>query len=175
MNTQRSEKKIIELKGKVRYLRKCMTHSHTFQTSADKLFPLLCPTTEYDWLDGWNCELIYSKSLYQEYNLIFKTDFFKFEEVWVISRFEPNRAIEFTRFSQNLSVKADISVSDNLDGASTGHWTINATALTEAGNIILRNLTSETEQMELLIDALDHYIKHDRIKPLPEDLFNKRY
>jgi hypothetical protein len=175
MNTQKSEKKVIELKEKIPYLRKCMTHIQTFQTSADKLFPLLCPTTEYDWIDGWNCELIYSKSLYQEYNLIFKTDFFKLEEVWVISRFEPNRAIEFTRFSQDLSIKADISVSDNLDGTSTGHWSINATALTKAGNTMLGNQTNETKQMELLIDALDHYIKHDRIKPLSKDLFNKRY
>lgn len=124
---------------------------------------------------GWHCELIYSKSYYQEYNLIFKTDFFKLEEVWVITKFEPNRAIEFSRFSTDLAIKVDISVSDNLDGTSTGNWIIYATALTDNGNAMLANVSADTEPIKKLIDALDHYIKHDTIKPLPDDSFNKRY
>ncbi len=176
MNTEQSDEKVQELREKGQhYTRRVMTHRQTFQTTPDKLFPLFCPTTEYDWIDGWNGELIYSKSHYQEYNLIFKTDFFKFEEVWVITRFEPNRAIEFTRVSTDLAVKLDISVSDNLDGTSTANWIIYATALTDNGNVMLENMSADTEPIGILIDALDHYIKNDTIKPLPDENFNKRY
>lgn len=175
MNTQLSDEKIRELK-KVgsKYLRRVITLRKVFQTTPDILFPLLCPTREYDWIDGWHGELIYSKSLCQEYNLIFRTDFFRLDEVWVVSRFEPNRAIEFTRFSSELSIKVDIAICDNLDGTSTGDWTIYATSLTAFGNEILANMTPETEPVALLIDALDHYIKHDTIMPLPDDRFNKQ-
>ena len=175
MNTQKSDEKIRELKEKgSNYLRRVITHRQVFQTTPDKLFPLLCPTREYDWIDGWHCELIYSQSLRQEYNLIIKTDFFQIDEVWVVSHFEPNRAIEFTRVSTDLSVKVDITICDNLDGTSTGDWTIYATALTAQGNEMLTHMSSDTEPLGLLIDALDHYITHDTIKPLPADRFNKR-
>jgi hypothetical protein len=175
MNTHKSDEMIRNLREKgPQYRRRMITHRQVFQTTPDKLFPLLCPTREYDWIDGWHCELIYSQSLRQEYNLIIRTDFFQLDEVWVISHFEPNRSIEFTRFSQDLSVKVDIAIRDNLDGTSTGDWTIYATALTARGNEVLAQLTPEADPLGLLIDALDHYITHDTVKPLPAERFNKR-
>lgn len=54
MNTVLSDKKVKELQAQgVKYLRKVITHRQTFQTTPDNLFPLLCPTTEFDWMDGW--------------------------------------------------------------------------------------------------------------------------
>jgi hypothetical protein len=71
-------------------------------------------------------------------------------------------------------VKVDIAIRDNLDGTCTGDWTIYATALTARGNEMLTQMSPETEPLGLLIDALDHYITHDSIKPLPAEHFNKR-
>lgn len=175
MNTALSGKKLEELSAKgPQYERKVITHRQTFDTTADKLFSLLCPTTEYDWMDGWHCELVYSQSLYHEYNAIFKTNYFNMEEVWVVSHFQPNRIIEFVRVSEHVSVKVDARICDNLDGTCTGDWIINATALTEQGNEALRQMKPEDEPIGVLIDALDHYVKHDAIKPLPEGIFNKQ-
>ncbi|WP_315983314.1 hypothetical protein [Aliamphritea spongicola] len=115
------------------YLRRVITHRQTFQTTPEKLFPLLCPTTEFDWMDGWHCELIYSKSLYHEYNAIFKTSYFNLDETWVVSHFEPCRVIEFVRVSEHVSIKVDARICDNLDGTCTGSWIVNATALTAQG------------------------------------------
>jgi hypothetical protein len=39
----------------------------------DLVFPLLCPVREYEWLDGWECEMIYSTSGIAEDSCIFKT------------------------------------------------------------------------------------------------------
>ncbi len=175
MNTELSDMKIQEWQANgPRYERRVITHKHVFATTSGKLFPLLCPTTEFDWIEGWHCELVYSHSGYHEYNAIFKTNFFNIEETWVVSRFEPNRAIEFVRISEHISVKFDISVCDNLDGTCTGSWVINLTALTSQGNDILRQMKPEEEPIGILIDALDHYIKNGTIKPLPAGIFDKR-
>jgi hypothetical protein len=36
-----------------------------------EVFPLLCPILEYDWLNGWNCTMIFSESGVAEDNCIF--------------------------------------------------------------------------------------------------------
>ena len=175
MNTGRSDKKIKEWEAQgPRYLRRVINHTQDFDATPAEVFPLLCPTTEFDWMDGWHCEMVYSNSLVHEYNAIFKTDYFIPGEVWVVSHFEPDRIIEFVRVSENLSVKVDVRICNNLDGTCTGNWIVNITALTKQGNAALENLKPENEPIGILIDALAHYIKEDTIKPLPEGIFNKK-
>ena len=175
MNTGLSDQRVEQWKADgPQYRRMVINHTQTFQASPDVVFPLLCPTTEFDWMDGWHCEMIYSTSLYHEYNAIFKTSYFGFDEVWVVSHFEPNRIIEFTRVSENLSIKVDARLCDNLDGTTTGNWIINATALTPGGNEALKNMKPENEPIGVLLGALDYYINNDAIQSLPEGLFNKQ-
>ncbi len=119
--------------------------------------------------------MIYSKPLNQKYNAIFKTSYFKFDEVWVVSHFEPNRIIELTRIPENPSIKVDAHLCDNLDGTTTGNWIINTTALTDAGKEALNNMEPEDEPIGVLLDALDCYIKNGNIQVLPNGIFNKQY
>lgn len=176
MNTMLSDRQVQRMKAQgPKYERRVINHQQTFSATPDKVFPLLCPTTEFDWMDGWHCELIYSNSLYQEYNAIFKTSYFNMDETWVVAHFEPHRVIEFVRVSEHLSIKVDARICDNLDGTCTGNWIVNATALTPQGNEALQQMKPEDEPIGILIDALDHYIKHDTIKPLPDGIFNKEY
>lgn len=175
MNTKLSNKNIEELKAQgQKYLRRVINHTQHFDATPDDVFPLLCPTAEFDWMEGWHCEMVYSKSLLQEYNAIFKTDYFIPGEVWVVSQFQPNRIIEFVRVSKNLSVKVDARICDNLDGTCTGNWIVNITALTEPGNVVLKNLKPEDEPIGILVDALAHYVENGAVKPLPDGIFNKR-
>jgi len=39
----------------------------------EEVFPLLCPKKEEEWIPGWICETIYSKSGYNEQGAVFKT------------------------------------------------------------------------------------------------------
>lgn len=175
MNTAFSDKKVKEWKAQgPKYLRGNITFSQKFEATPNVVFPMLCPTTEYDWMEGWHCEMIYSKSLYHEYNAIFKTDYFGFPETWVVSSFEPNKAIEFVRVAEHLSIKIEARIADHQDGTCTGSWTIYATALTTEGNEILKQMNPEEDPISILIDALAHYLKTDEMKPLPEGIFNKK-
>lgn len=174
MNTVKSDKVVAEMqKTGPQYLRKVIRHTQTFNTTPDKLFPLLCPTTEFDWMDGWRCEMVYSNSNYHEYNAIFKTSYFNMDETWVVSSFQPHRVIEFVRVSEHVSVKVDARLCDNLDGTTTGTWIVNATALTQTGNQALSSMRPEDEPIGVLLGALDYYVNNDRIQPLPDGLFNK--
>jgi len=176
MNTFESDKVVKEWNAQgPQYVRKVIKHTQKFSASPEKVYSLLCPTTEYDWMDGWHCETIYSKSLYQEYNNIFKTDYFNFPEVWVISHFQPNRIMEFVRVSEHLSIKVDARLCDNLDGTTTGDWIVNATALTEQGNMALNSMNPEDEPIGILLGAAEYYLKHDKMQKLPDGIFNKKY
>lgn len=74
MNTEKSDKFVKEWTKRTNPLSRAnITCQKTFRTSPEKLFPLLCPTTEYDWIPNWNGELLHSKSGLAEYNAIFKT------------------------------------------------------------------------------------------------------
>ncbi len=67
MNTDKSDKLAQEWAEKTNLLKKAsITLQRTFNTSPGTLFPLLDPTTESDWIPGWNCDLLHSNSGYAE-------------------------------------------------------------------------------------------------------------
>ncbi len=164
MNTQRSDQLVEKWFNKDNRLRRNgISFEKTFQTSPEKLFPLLCPTTEYDWLPGWASELLHSKSGYTEQNAVFRTNFFGPEEIWVCTHFEPNKSIEYTRFSQDITATMAISLTDNYDGTVTGRWVITASALNENGNAIVNSFQASGRHMEEILSSLDYYVTHGQM------------
>lgn len=159
MNTEKSDVFVEKWTDTVNPLKRAsFTSQRRFQTSPEKLFPLLCPTTEYDWLPQWTCELLHSDSGYAEYNAVFKTRFFGPEEIWVCTRFEPNKAIDYTRIAEDVCMKMEITLLDHRDGAVTGQWLITAAALNEKGNPAVTQLESMRPHMETVLGSLDHYV-----------------
>ncbi|MDH3936694.1 MAG: hypothetical protein OEV68_05125, partial [candidate division Zixibacteria bacterium] len=157
MNTQRSDQVQKEWSRTINPLKRATAVcQRTFMTSAESLFALLCPTTEYDWLPGWSCELLHSDSGYAEYNVVIRTSFFGAEEIWVCTRYEPNKAIEYARTSENQCGKMEISLVDHGDGTVTGRWVLTASALNEDGNEAVDELASAGKQIDEILGVLDH-------------------
>ena len=52
-------------------VQKTLTFKQLNNAEPEKVFPLLCPVREKDWLDGWNYKMIYSKSGLIEKNCVF--------------------------------------------------------------------------------------------------------
>ncbi len=155
MNTERSDKFAKEWAGKAKPLKRAtVSMERTFSTSPERLFRLLCPTTELDWIPGWHCDLLHSQSGYAEYNAVFRTDFFGPEEIWICTRYEPNKAIEYSRTAEDVCMKLDIGLTDNCDGTVTGRWVTTASALNEEGNKFVSGL----EAQEAALDVLEHYV-----------------
>jgi len=69
-----------------------VTREYT-QTNAgppEKVFPLLCPVREADWVPGWEYRLIYSQSGLAEYGCVFITpNEDGTETTWVVTEYDP--------------------------------------------------------------------------------------
>jgi len=144
---------------------KRVVQSHHLQISASpaKVFPLLCPVREYDWIDNWSCDLIYSHSGVAENNCIFLTDRpGEGKRTWVVSRYEPNRAIEFVIFQHDLAIiKLDIHLSEDAEGITSLNVSHTITGLSENGNAAIENLPTDftSTRWTRLGKALNHYLQ----------------
>lgn len=71
----------------------------------ERVFPLLCPSAEEDWLDGWSFEMVHSASGYAEAGCVFLTRQHGAEAtLWFTSDYEPHEHIRFVRFTPGAAV-----------------------------------------------------------------------
>jgi len=154
--------------------RKTLSHSQRLEGSKEQIFPLLCPTREYDWIKEWSCELIYSESGFAEPNCVFRTEGAVSringapEEFWIVSRHEPPTRIEFVKFAAGLFViKYEIDLAASGDACVTAVWTQHFTALSEAGNQRIEELSQENYNtvIQALETKMNYYLRHDECMP----------
>jgi hypothetical protein len=125
------------------------------------VFPLLCPAREYDWIEAWKCQMIYSDSGIAEQDCIFSTDFpNEGKDVWVVSVYRPNDEIQFVRFNGLRAIRYSITLADNGDGTTTAEWKQIITGLNEEGDRLVEGVTDETYRQKIkgLERELNHYL-----------------
>jgi hypothetical protein len=118
---------------------------------------LLCPVREYEWLDNWACEMVYSESGVAEDNCIFRTNFGGVPMIWSVSRYEPPRRIEFVSVAPGREV---VRLKIGLEPAAGGtrlHWERVFTGLSESGNEGINGWTMERERQ--LSEKLEYFLK----------------
>ncbi len=135
---------------------KRFTHcgSESVAASPDRVFPLLCPVREYEWIDGWDCRLVYSKSGLVEEGCIFTTHFpDDAPTLWVTMLHDPvTRRVEFVRFTPEVKVlKMQLQVDEAANGTSNLTIKYTLTTLNEEGN----NLVDQ-----LVASGGNHFEKH---------------
>jgi hypothetical protein len=126
------------------------------------VFPLLCPTREYDWIDTWRCRMVYSESGHAEPDCIFKTDFPADgpEDTWVVSRYEPPLLIEFVRVNALRAIRYMISLRETEGGQTEAVWRQVITGLNEEGNSFVQGLDKAAFQKRMaeIELMLNHYL-----------------
>jgi len=131
-------------------------------STPENIFPLLCPTREYEWIETWKCDLIYSDSGLAELCCIFKTNFPREkEEIWITNLFEPNKLIQFLRVSEKLVIRYTINLSANEKGDTTAIWVQVITALNEEGNQYIEACSNVEfgKNIKGLEKMLNHYLE----------------
>lgn len=140
-----------------------MTVSETMNLpfAAETIWPQLCPTREYDWIETWACELVHSESGYNEYGCVFRTDLpTEGDETWVTSRFEPHERIEFVRSNTDRVIHFVIELDPDGEGGTNVKWTHHVTALNAAGiDYIKEKPAAFKVQMSMLNTMLSHYLR----------------
>ena len=140
------------------------SYVHKIEASPEKVFPLLCPVREYDWIDGWACEMIYSESGVAENNCIFATSFPEVgEATWMVSKYDKEGfVIEFVIiFPGAVAEKLDVSLQEDEDGGAIIRWTRTYTGLSQGGNQLIEHLGDEfiDSRMAWLNESLNHYCR----------------
>ena len=140
-----------------------ITNSGTMEIAAppEKVFPLLCPEREKEWLDGWDYEMIHSQSGLAEPGCAFTTDLPpEGRAYWLMTRHEPPYIGEYVRFIPDLLF---VALSFRLaagKGGTVMDVTYAYTGLTPAGNDhVARMADSESARvMRRLESALNHFV-----------------
>ena len=124
----------------------------------EAVFPLLCPVREYEWLEGWACEMIYSESGVAEANCIFETKFKGESATWTVSRYEPPKRIEFVVVTPQIQVcRLNISLEPCEKGTRL-RWVRIFTGLSERGNEAIDSWKTLTDQA--LSEKIEYFVKN---------------
>lgn len=136
--------------------------SHTLHAAGtpDAVFPLLCPVREYEWIEGWDCGLVFSGSGKAELDGVFRTAFPQDgpEDTWVVSRYEPPRAIEFIRVNALRVIHYTIHLAGTEDGRSAWTWSQTLTGLSDEGDALVA--AADAAAFAAKIVTLEHKLNH---------------
>ena len=122
------------------------TYRQTINATPERVFPLLCPVREAEWLDGWQYAMIYAESGLIEEGAVFSTPHEgEADTVWIVTRHDPGkREIEFARFTPgSRTCVLRIAVSAKAEHSSFVDIFYTYTGTTPAGNAFLESLTEE--------------------------------
>ncbi|HTP89402.1 MAG TPA: SRPBCC family protein [Bryobacteraceae bacterium] len=124
----------------------------------ETVFPLLCPVREYEWLDGWTCEMIYSESGIAEHNCVFRTSRPPAgPAVWCVNRYEPPARIEFVVTSADEVARLCISLERAANNGTRIRWERMFTGLNEEGNA--RTAAWNVEIDRALCEKIEHFTR----------------
>lgn len=110
-------------------------YTQTLEGAPEKVFALLCPVRETEWVPGWNPLIVYTNSGYAETECIFVTGDSKAESLWVMTDYDKARlCLEIIKVTPWTTVaKINIRLRGNDKGETDAEIVYSYTALDEAG------------------------------------------
>jgi hypothetical protein len=149
---------------------KRVNHRFTQTNSAppEKVFPLLCPVREADWVPGWQYRLIYSQSGVAEAGCVFTTpNDDGSETIWIVTEYDPAAfMIAFAWVNPGL-VTAQISIRLEAKAVheTTAHLHYTYTSLSEQGNSEVERYDAAwfEHKMRSWEAAINHYLRTGKL------------
>jgi len=117
-------------------VRKVLRYTMHLESDPETIFPLLCPVREYEWIESWACEMVFSVTGFAELDGIFRTldPVSGLEDTWVISRHESPNLVEFVRWNPHRVIHYSISLKALGPGRTETEWKQVITGLGDEGN-----------------------------------------
>ena len=143
--------------------RRVRSYTMNINGTSDQVFPLLCPVREFDWIQPWQCEMVYTDSGIAELDCVFKTSFPDDgpEDTWVVSRYEPPKCIEFVRINALRSIRYCIELVQQENGNTLAEWKQIITGLNSDGDNFVGGLRDEAYhgKMRALQNMINYYLE----------------
>ena len=146
-------------------------HVQTSVATPERVFPLLCPVREADWVPGWRYGMVYSQSGVAELGCVFTTpndegsragsDDACSEDTWVVTEYQPPRRIGFVWLRPELVAARLCFELEPVGGKTRLHARYEYTGLSAEGNSAVEGYTAawfETK-MGRFEAALNHYLE----------------
>jgi hypothetical protein len=138
------------------------TFTQKLAAPPDRVFPLLCPVREADWLEGWDPIAVFSNSGVAEADCVFMTAATPHPAIWFVILHEPERG-----FVEMLKVVPEMTacrLSIQLAAASAGceaTITYSHTSLGPRGDDFVAGFTEDfyREFMREWETRMNHYLK----------------
>ncbi len=141
----------------------------TLLSAPERVFPLLCPEREREWLPGWDARWIHSSSGFAERGAVFATRGGESDDaaevIWVVAAHEPPTHVQFVRWHPGEMV---VDLQLDLQPAGTGPpagstWLdirYTYTALSPAGGARIASMTEAQwrEQMNFWETNLNRWL-----------------
>ena len=128
----------------------------------EKVFPLLCPVRETEWVKGWDPELVLTNSGVAEPDGVFVTPNAAGPIIWVITRYDPALyVLEFVKVTPGQTVgKIEIELSEDGRGGTLAEVAYGYTSLGPDGDDFLGTFTAEWYEgfMKEWERELNHYL-----------------
>lgn len=131
-----------------------------------RVFPLLCPVREADWLDGWDPLVVFSHSGVAEPDCIFVTEARPTNAIWYITRHEPSSGlVEMIKITPTVTAcKLTIQLCA-IEGGSEATITYTHTSLGREGDTFIASFT-EAHYQQFMRDweaRINHYLSHGNV------------
>ena len=85
-------------------VRATRTYTQLLVAPPERVFPLLCPVREADWIAGWDPPLVISGSGVAERDCVFTTRSEPHDAIWYVTRHEPgNGFVEMVKITPGLT------------------------------------------------------------------------
>lgn len=138
------------------------TWTQHIKASPDKVFPLLCPVRECDWVQGWRPAQVFTESGLAEPDCVFITSDQGREAIWVFTEWDPEKGrVELLKVTPGVTV-GQISVRLTPEPTGTAaEITYMHTALSEEGRRFIESF-SETFYARFMKEweaAMNHYLE----------------
>lgn len=115
-------------------------------STIDKVFPLLCPKREEEWIPGWECETLWSRSGYNEEGAVFRTRKpYGTELYWTTLKFDiGERTVDFLNLAPGLYLfRFVITVEPEASGTLRIVFSQTFTPISEEGDALIRKYEAE--------------------------------
>ena len=128
-----------------------------------RVFPLLCPVREADWIEGWDPLVVFSDSGLAESDCVFLTAGSPNTTIWYITRHEPgNGFVEMIKITPTVTACRLTIQLCPAAGGSEATITYAHTSLGPEGDTLVASFTEEyfRQFMRKWEAQINHYLSH---------------
>jgi len=139
------------------------TYTQKLHASPDKVFPLLCPVRELDWVKDWPLEMAYTNSGFAELGCVFETTSGSDKTTWIITRHDlEKKFVEMVRITpERTACTLSIHLKCDEKIETVAEVTHAHTSLGIRGDVFVKEFTEEyyTQMMTEWENELNGYLK----------------